>query len=206
MAAIHALARRLKMTSRWVRRWLVRLGLLKPDPPPDPSPPARRLVGRREPLTRMIYLDAGERIARADMHFECGTKLWDKFIESKPYDYFPEVKADGTGTIKVIPRYNPLPTHFGIEFGEMLYQLRAALDSIVYQAAIYDSGQDPPPNAERLEFPFRDTLTAFQKGNVAKKIAPLGSHRPPPQAPRYRLLDQSRGPTRVPQSAGHDGS
>jgi len=56
-------------------------------------------------------------------------------------------------------------------YGEMLYQLRAALDGSVYQAAIIESGQDPPPNENRLEFPICVSAAEFHKS--AWKIAPL---------------------------------
>ncbi len=53
----------------------------------------------------------------------------------------------------------------------MLYQLRAALDSLVYEVAILDSGSDPPPDEDRLEFIFRGTEEDFNK--AAWKIKPL---------------------------------
>jgi hypothetical protein len=65
-----------------------------------------------------------------------------------------------------------LPEELSLVLGELLYQLRAALDSLVYELAIIDSGQDPPPDTEKLEFPIRsDDRTRFDK--VAWKVAPL---------------------------------
>lgn len=61
-----------------------------------------------------------------------------------------------------------------LEFGEMLYQLRAALDALVYELAIVASGQEPPPDAERLEFPIRSTEASFDK--AVFKIRPLSEH------------------------------
>jgi hypothetical protein len=55
--------------------------------------------------------------------------------------------------------------------GELLYQLRAALDSCIYQAAIIDSRQDPPPHEDALEFPICLTESAFKSST--RKIAPL---------------------------------
>jgi hypothetical protein len=53
----------------------------------------------------------------------------------------------------------------------MLYQLRAALDSLVYEVAIIDSKSDPPPHADKLEFLVRGSEDTFDQG--AWKIKPL---------------------------------
>jgi hypothetical protein len=37
-----------------------------------------------------------------------------------------------------------------IEFGEMFYQLRAALDACVYESACLETGQTPPPDEAKL--------------------------------------------------------
>jgi hypothetical protein len=121
------------------------------------------------------FPDARERIARADFHFKAGAALWDRFLEDEPYGVSLNIEDDGSGEIFISPRYDPLPSNWSIEFGEMLYQLRAALDSLVYQAAINDSGQDPPPDQHRLEFPFRETPDEF--GRAAWKIGPLADAR-----------------------------
>ena len=42
-------------------------------------------------------------------------------------------------------------------FRELLYELRAALDNRLYAVAVLVSGQNPPPNAARLEWPIRET-------------------------------------------------
>ena len=98
----------------------------------------------------MRFFDCRERILRADSHLKASTERWNDFVEDEPYTVSIDVKSDGTGAISVVPMYDQLPTLFSIELGEMLYQLRAALDSLVYQAAIYDARQDPPPNAQQL--------------------------------------------------------
>ena len=80
------------------------------------------------------------------------------------------MKDDGTGTISVSPSDN-LPLACALELGEALYHLRSALDGSVYQAAIIQTGQDPPANENRLEFPVCFTRRDFQ--NAARKIEPL---------------------------------
>jgi hypothetical protein len=52
--------------------------------------------------------------------------------------------------------------------GEFFYQLRAALDALIYQASSYTEGIDPPSNQERVEFPICIDPDKF-KGNAVNK-------------------------------------
>ncbi|MEX0754006.1 MAG: hypothetical protein WD556_02670 [Actinomycetota bacterium] len=81
-----------------------------------------------------------------------------------------DVRDDGKGSIWV-REARELPAALSVELGAMLYQLRAALDACVYQAAILESGQDPPPHERDLEFPLCTKPADF--GSSAKKIAPI---------------------------------
>jgi hypothetical protein len=83
------------------------------------------------------------------------------------------VKDDGTGQffIRTVQRDWLLP--FSLHFGEMLYQLRAALDSCVYDAAVLHFKQDPPPDQEKWEFVFGANATKFEKAlRRMEKIIP----------------------------------
>lgn len=132
------------------------------------------------------------RLERAQMHHREFGRIWNEFLtggEALPlYDsrvieatrmehqpYLPSVSVDpaGRGAIHVAPIDLPRE-ELALEFGEFLYQLRAALDSLVYETAIHVSGEDPPPNAEELEFPIRPSQASFD--NAARKIAPLAHH------------------------------
>jgi hypothetical protein len=111
------------------------------------------------------------RLDRAEMHYREFGKIWNSFLsEGDPYHPRVQVYPNGEGVINVEPAAVPRE-RLALEFGEMLYQLRAALDSLVYEVAIRDSRQDPPPNAENLEFPVRRSQASFK--NAAAKIAPL---------------------------------
>jgi hypothetical protein len=130
------------------------------------------------------------RLERAEMHQREFGRIWNEFltggeaappgrvleataIEHEPYVTRVSVYPDGEGVITV--ESVDLPgDDLALEFGEFLYQLRAALDSLVYETAIVVSGQDPPPYAEELEFPIRPSEASFN--NAAGKIAPLAEH------------------------------
>jgi hypothetical protein len=132
------------------------------------------------------------RLERAEMHHREFGRIWHEFltggetvelddsrvleataIQHEPYVPHVRVYPDGEGVIAVEPVDFP-GDELALELGEFLYQLRAALDSLVYETAVVVSGEDPPPNAEELEFPIRPSEASFR--NAARKIEPLADH------------------------------
>src|ERR1017187_7108614 len=111
-----------------------------------------------------------DRIRRAVAHRESLAKTWNSLAEEDLFSVFVNMERDGTGSIYVSPSYN-LPSSCALELGECLYHLRSALDGSVYQAAIIQSGEDPPPNENNLEFPVCNSAINFEKS--ALKIRPL---------------------------------
>lgn len=110
------------------------------------------------------------RLERAQAHRARFAEIWNGFLESDPYETVGHIDPNGEGVIRVDAK--PVPEELGVVLGELLYQLRAALDSCIYELAIIDSGQDPPPDAEKLEFPIRtDNRAGFD--SVAWKLGPL---------------------------------
>lgn len=110
------------------------------------------------------------------MHHREFGRIWNEFLfggDDEPYVPVVRVDPKGRGEIHVDPIDLPRD-ELALEFGEFLYQLRAALDSLIYETAIRVSGQDPPPNAQELEFPIRPSAASFR--NAARKIEPLADH------------------------------
>ena len=129
------------------------------------------------------------RLEKAKAHRARIAKLWNGFIEGDdPYTTLVHVDDDGWGAIEVYPDEAIPLDEISLESGELLYQLRAALDSLVYELAIIDTGQDPPPDAEKLEFPIRSSQANFEE--VAWKIAPLSE--------RHRMMVNSLQPYPAP--------
>lgn len=116
-----------------------------------------------------------QRIARAEAHYRAFTEFWSSFIEDEPYSIIVQIRDNGWGGIWVEPRYQSLPPTLALELGETLYQLRAALDSCVYGAAIIETGQPIPPNPQHLEFPICYAPGDFP-GSIWK-IRPLSDKR-----------------------------
>jgi hypothetical protein len=87
-------------------------------------------------------------------------------LEFNPRRGLFEVKAnterDGSGIIRVV-RVRAISEDFSLLLGEMLYQLRSGLDACIYQAAIYPTGKNPPPDDSQLEFPLCANPADFPK-------------------------------------------
>lgn len=112
------------------------------------------------------------RLSRAYMHREKFADIWSRFLkEDEPYYPVVSIDHDGKGDIWVRAAENFPGEQLSLYLGELLYQLRAALDSLVYELAILDSGKDPPPKAEGLEFLIRSSESSFD--DAAWKIKPL---------------------------------
>jgi len=47
--------------------------------------------------------------------------------------------------------------------GDCAHNLRCALDHLVFALAIAESGQNPPPDAKKIQFPIVDSAAAFEK-------------------------------------------
>lgn len=111
-----------------------------------------------------------DRLARARRHATAFYEEWRTFLKGDAYRFLIDVDPSGEGRYYV-KRNQPIGSAAGLELGEMLYNLRAALDGFVYDCAVLDSGQFPPPDHDRLEFPICDTPKGFK--NSDRKIAPL---------------------------------
>src|ERR1700722_3631307 len=98
------------------------------------------------------------RVERAKAHYVILSELWNKIPAEDLYAVGANVNTDGAGVIR-LTRTKPLSQVFALQFGEMVHQLRAALDGAIYTAAVLETGNDPPPNEQDLEFPiFNDPI------------------------------------------------
>lgn len=116
------------------------------------------------------FQSSRERLDRAREHWAAFQNRWKLAVKDGTYRVTVDVEDDGAGTISVA-LVRDLPVELSLELGEALYQLRAALDACVYQAAVLDSGKTPPPDETSLEFPICASVTNWK--NSARKIAPL---------------------------------
>lgn len=113
-----------------------------------------------------IYAVARSRVNRAKAHGERLAQLWNEI----PTEHLLKPKAlagpDGHGVI-FAAGVGEVPEELPLLLGEQLYQLRSALDACIYQATIYATKQDPPPDEGKLEFPVTSDPTEWP--NIVKR-------------------------------------
>jgi hypothetical protein len=68
----------------------------------------------------------------------------------------------------------PAPVELALIFSEWLAALRASLDNALYALAAATTSQNPPPPAERIQYPICSTPAEFKK--QAKRLVTLPEH------------------------------
>lgn len=110
-----------------------------------------------------VYEVARLRLQRAIAHGERLAQLWNDL----PTEYLCTLKAgmidqNGNGVL-IATNIGKIPEELPLLLGEMLYQLRSALDACIYQATIYATNQDPPPDEGKLEFPITHNTKEWKR-------------------------------------------
>jgi hypothetical protein len=95
------------------------------------------------------------------------------YLESRPARIRIDIDADGGGALRV-ERSEPIPDQLSILLGEALQNLRAGLDNCLYAVAIIDSGTNPPPGANLLQWPI--ALTPKEWAANQKRLQHLSPH------------------------------
>jgi hypothetical protein len=103
-----------------------------------------------------LFTDSWKRIDRAVMHAKAFTSEWGAFVDPKSYETRIDRKSEGTfvavGRLLAIPEND-----LALELGEFFYQLRAALDAVIYKAMEIESFPDLPAKEHSIEFPIYPT-------------------------------------------------
>ncbi|TXK53846.1 hypothetical protein FVP63_07415 [Salinibacterium sp. dk5596] len=68
----------------------------------------------------------------------------------------------------------PMPPALSVLFGEWLYNLRSALDYVIWAAAVHTSRQYPPPGESALQYPIYDDESSWRRNLY--RLAPLAEH------------------------------
>jgi hypothetical protein len=100
-------------------------------------------------------------------------ECWANYISVHPWDIDVKNVDPCTLEILVVMR-EPAPVDMALIFSEWLAALRAALDNALYALAASISGQNPPPHAERIQYPICSTQEDFKK--QAKRLTMLPKH------------------------------
>ncbi len=93
---------------------------------------------------------------------------WASYIESHPWD--ADLSPVASCTFEIVVRtYEPAPSSMSLAFSDWLAALRAAVDNGLYAWVAAVTGQNPPPDASKLQFPIASTPKEFR--DQAKRLA-----------------------------------
>ncbi len=110
---------------------------------------------------------------RAGEHSAEMACIWNEFLKPHPFEFVLQRVSDKTYELQVLQR-SALPTRMSVLFGEWLYNLRSALDYVIWAAAVHTSRQYPPPGEGSLQYPIYDDETAWKRNLY--RLAPLADH------------------------------
>ena len=123
-------------------------------------------------MERKFFPESWKRLDRAGLHLKAFQAEWERVTHPDAYEFVTEPNSDwtaGSVTFKSrISRENSL----AFELGEFFYNMRAALDSTIYQAAVFLEHPDPPTKPDSLYFPICDTRERFEKHGFDKRKFP----------------------------------
>jgi hypothetical protein len=98
------------------------------------------------------YKTARLRFERAIAHHDQLAKMWNGLPDS--FLCTPRARVDPCGNGELTAEcVGSVPDAFSLLMGEQLYQLRSALDALIYQATVYATGTNRPKDENKLEFP-----------------------------------------------------
>lgn len=100
-------------------------------------------------------------------------ECWARYIALHPWDIDVRTVDPCTLEILAVTR-DPAPVELALIFSEWLAALRAALDNALYALAAAVSGQNPPTQAGRIQYPICSTRVEFEK--QAKRLSMLPQH------------------------------
>jgi hypothetical protein len=131
-------------------------------------------VLKREPYG---FLDAALRYDRAREHLADINRMLDAF-KATPRDIGLYVEAESLDELLSRDREDvravPIPDDLAIRIGEFAYNLRCALDYLVFALAWHDSGREPKGKwARRLQFPCESDIKRFEgrKATTLKRVS-----------------------------------
>ncbi|GAA0430026.1 hypothetical protein GCM10009543_26950 [Leifsonia naganoensis] len=99
------------------------------------------------------------------------SEVWNEFLEPHPFEFALD-RVSPTQYIIRVDQTNPFPVELSVLFGEWLYNMRSALDYIMWAAAVHSTGQYPPPAEEALQYPIYDDEPAWKRNKWRLKNLP----------------------------------
>lgn len=110
---------------------------------------------------------------RAEEHRIRLPEIWNAYIADHPYDFSLDSQGDGVYLIRVWQE-SSMPPEFAVRMGEWLYNLRSALDYVMWATGVYMTGERPPPDEDKFQYPIYDSERAW-KSNL-HRLKHLAEH------------------------------
>ncbi|MFH0412823.1 hypothetical protein ACG98I_12180 [Corynebacterium sp. L4757] len=110
------------------------------------------------------------RISNAKRHREAMYQIHEDYRVKYPVEQFHEVSRRGAQLFAKAT--HPYPYEMSIKFGEWANGLRAALDSLLYEIAVFDTGQRPPTRVGDRAFPIFTDEDKFNNHKSLKGLHP----------------------------------
>ncbi|NIJ05030.1 hypothetical protein [Frigoribacterium faeni] len=111
--------------------------------------------------------------ARARVHAKELSEIWNTYLDGHPFDFDLHQTGNEQWTM-TITQDRPVPPEMSIVFGEWLFDLRSALDSVIWATAVHVSRQEPPPGEDRLQYPIFESRASWDRNLT--RLRPLAEH------------------------------
>jgi hypothetical protein len=115
-----------------------------------------------------LFEDSWKRIKRSKVHAQA---FWSEILRVFPKDGYTvnlDKENERTWIAAAVFKTPPDDELLSLELGEYFYQLRAALDALVWKAVWIKDGSEPPADANRLEFPIYPDKGKFDSAAIHK--------------------------------------
>ena len=120
-----------------------------------------------------LFESARVRVERARLHAGEMIATWNEYLEPHPFDFELVHQSDTVLLLRCV-QHEPMPLVLPALFGEWLFNLRSALDHVIWAAAAHASGSVPPPNENGLQYPIYDDRATWTRNRW--RIKELASH------------------------------
>jgi hypothetical protein len=128
------------------------------------------------------FTNSWGRLERAAKHLAAFTTEWAGMLADNGFSTFARYDKDSgwfiaSGVLTEAAAKRVSENNLSLELGELAYQLRAALDGLIWETITHTQGFEPPADASRIEFPIlngkrRDFKEcAFLKHPFPEKLA-----------------------------------
>jgi hypothetical protein len=100
----------------------------------------------------------------------------DEFLKSEPFTLQLQRHDDSsiTRAIQVVRIKKEIPVGWSLIVGEIVHNLRSALDHLVYQLVIHETGSPPPSTYKKGQFPIFKTAEGFKSRGAPVMLKGVG--------------------------------